>query len=60
MDLPIRMRIICDLNYRYAMRLKFDNECLTSLTKLMLQMKASICSTIKEMYFGSFWHLLLP
>ena len=42
---------------RYAIRLKFEDKFLTSLTKLVLQVKASICSTVKEnllLYVASF------
>ena len=41
------MRVIYNIKYRYAIRLKFGNEFLTSLTKLVLEAKGSICSTIK-------------
>ena len=48
MDLSIRMRIICNVKHRYAIRLRFGEKFLTFLTKLVFQRKASICSTIKE------------
>ena len=48
MDLPIRIKIIYDVKHRYAIRLRFGNKFLTSLTNLVLEAKASICSTIKE------------
>ena len=42
------MRVIYYLKHRYAIRLKFEDKFLTSLAKLILEVKASICSTIKE------------
>ena len=42
------MRIIYNVKHHYAIRLKFGDEFLTSLTMLVLQAKASICSKIKE------------
>ena len=48
MDLSIRMRVTYNVKHRYACRLKFGGEFLTFLTKLVLEAKASICSTIKE------------
>ena len=48
MDLSIRMRDFYNVKYRDAIRLKFGHEFLTSLTKLVLEAKASICSTVKE------------
>ena len=48
MDLSIRLRISYDVKHRYAVRLKFGGKFLTSLTKLVLEEKAIICSIIKE------------
>ena len=48
MDLSVIIRIVYNVKYRYAIRLKFGDKFLTSLTNLVLQAKASICSTIKE------------
>ena len=47
MDLPIRMKIIYNAKQRYAIPLKYGDKCLTFLTRLVLQVKASICSIIK-------------
>ena len=44
----MRLRIIFKVKHRYAVRLKFRDKSLTSLTKLVLEAKASIGSTIKE------------
>ena len=48
MDLSIRMRITCNMQHRYEIRLKFGVNFLTFLTKLVLEAKVSICSTMKE------------
>ena len=48
MDLSIRMSTVYIVKYRYTIRLKFRDKFLTSLIKLVLQAKASICSTIKK------------
>ena len=48
MDLPIQIRSIYKVKHRHAIRLKFGDKCLTSLTKLVFETKTSICSTIKE------------
>ena len=40
-DLPNRMRIIYNVKYRHAIRLKFGETILTSLTKLVLKAKAN-------------------
>ena len=42
------MRVRCYVKHRYAIRLKFEDKLLTFLTKLLLEVEASICSTIKE------------
>ena len=42
------MRIIYIVRHWYAIALKFGDEFLTFLTKLVLEGKASFCSTIKE------------
>ena len=48
MDLPFRMRIICNLKHCYAIHLNSGDKFLTSQTNLVLEAKASVCSTIKE------------
>ena len=42
------MAIIYNVKHHYAIRLKFGEKYLNSLTKLELEAKVSICSTIKE------------
>ena len=37
MDLTIRMKIICNLKHRRAIRLKYGDIILTSLTKLVIE-----------------------
>ena len=62
MDLSIRMRVIYNVKHRYEIRLKFGDKFLTSLTKSVLKVKASISSTVKEslLYIvQSFRHLVL-
>ena len=60
MDLPVQMRIIYNVEHRYAIRLKFGYNFLISLTKLVLEAKACICSTISCFYNDArFRHLLL-
>ena len=51
MDLPIRIGIICNMKYRHAIRLRFGDKFLTSLAKLVLEAKTSICFTIRKIYF---------
>ena len=51
MDLSIRMRVIYNLKHRCAICLKFGDKSLLFLTKLVLEAKASICSTINENLF---------
>ena len=48
MDLSIRIKIIYKLKHHYAILLKFGHNFFTSLTKFVLEAKASICSEIKE------------
>ena len=50
MDIPVQMTIIDNLKYRHAIRLKFRDKFLISLTKLKLEAKASTgqCFTIRE------------
>ena len=42
------MRVIYNVKHRYTIRLKFGEKFSTSLTKLVLKAKVSICSIIKE------------
>ena len=42
------MGIIYNVKRRYGIRLKFGGKFLASLTKLVIETKASICCTIKE------------
>ena len=48
MNLPIRMEALNNSEHRRAICLKFGDLSLTSLIKLVLEVKASIYSTIKE------------
>ena len=66
MDLPIRIRFIFTAKHRYAIRLKFGDKFVPSVTKLALEVKASISSTIAENLLSllkftvaSSWHLSL-
>ena len=42
------MRVMYHVKHRYAIRFKLGDKFLTFLTYLVLEAKASICSTIKE------------
>lgn len=58
MDLSTRIRRINNSKYRYVICLKFGDEFFTSITKLVLEVKASINSTVKEnllLYCGKFF-----
>ena len=48
MDLSIQIKISYNVKHRHAIALKFEDKFLTSLISLVLEVKASICSTIKE------------
>ena len=55
------MRIMYNVKHRYAIPLKLEDKFLTSLTKLVLEAKASMCSIIKQNLFYivvSVWYLL--
>ena len=57
MNLSTRMRVNYDVKHRYAVRLRFRDKLLTSITKLVLEVKTNICFTIKEnllLYCGKF------
>ena len=43
MDLPIKMRIFYDVKHSHSIGLGFGVTLLTSLTKLVLKAKTSIC-----------------
>ena len=51
MDLSIQMIVTYNVKHSCAIRLKFGDKFLTSLTNLALEEKASISSTIKNIYF---------
>ena len=48
MDLSIQIRFIYNVRHRNAFWLKVGDKLLTFLTMLVLEKKASICSTINE------------
>ena len=48
MDRPIGMGVVLNVKHRHAIRLKSDGKFLISLTKLVLEAKPNIFSTIKE------------
>ena len=48
MELPVGMRIIYDVKHCHATRLKFGDTSLTSLTKLVIEAKANICTIISD------------
>ena len=57
MNLSIRMRIIYIVKHCHKIGVKFEEEFLAFLTKLVLEGKASNCSTIKEnrlLYYRKF------
>ena len=59
MDLPTRT--FNNVKHRHAICLKFEDMFFSSLTKFVLEAKASIYSTIKKIYFHivvSFYNLL--
>ena len=47
MDLSIQMRIIYYVKHYYAICMKYGDKFLTFLTKPVLEVKVSACSTIK-------------
>ena len=58
MDLSVLIRVIYNVKHRSTIRLKFGDKFLTSVTKSVLNEKASICSAIKEillLYCVKFW-----
>ena len=56
MNISFRVRVIHHVNHRYGIRLKFGDQ-LTSLTKLVLEAKANIFTSLqsRKIYF----HILL-
>ena len=53
MDPSIRMRIFFSVKHHHANYLKIGDTFLTSLTKLVLEVKTSICSASKENLFSN-------
>ena len=55
------MRYIYNVKHRYTIRLKFGDKFFVFLTKLVLKVKTSICSSIKEnlLLYCRFPHLFL-
>ena len=45
------MRVIYNVKHHCVIHLKFGDKFLTSLTKLVLKAKVSICSSIKKFHF---------
>ena len=62
MDLLIQMKTISKAKYRFAVRMEFGDKFLTFVTKLVLEVKTSLCFAIILLiyfYIVSFRHLLL-
>ena len=51
MDLSIGMRVTYNVKHRYAICLKFGDELLISLTKIVLEANVSVCSIKKKSTF---------
>ena len=47
-DIRSQMKVIYNIKHRYVIRLKFADQFLTSLTKLVPEATAIVCSTIRE------------
>ena len=54
MDLLIQMRVMYYVKHCYAIRFKFGDQSLTSLTQIVHKAKASIYFIIKKIYFHIF------
>ena len=48
MDLSIQMRVMYNAKHRYAVCLNFEDKLLNSLNKIVLEAKASVCTTVKK------------